>query len=256
MPIIFVKPRHDYGSYQDYWTLVNLAGYRWVYEDEIDIHNAAHCYIFTWFSCQSDFAPDAKARLICWNLEWANNPILPNVEYWTPDAGYAAQQGWHYVPVGSDKRLRLGSLAGEDDAKLYDVTLQMYRDPQRRAHIIHRMRDAGLQIAPDGWNEQRHHSLMHSRCQVHIHQFDDNPAISPLRLAVAAAYHLPVISEALTNAGILKNTVIQSPYHDLPTSVVDYLKPERAADLQRFADALHTRLCQQYTFKCVIEAAV
>lgn len=255
--VIFVKPRHDYGSYRDYWRLVELAGYGWCFEDEIDIYDKSKCYIFTWFGVQSDFAPDAQARLICWNLEWANNPILPNVEYWSPDAWYAAQNNWHYVPVGSHRDLRDGFYPPvEELLKLFDVTLQMYRDPQRRAHLIHRMRDAGLQIAPDGWGEIRHAYLMQSKCLVHIHQFHDNNSVSPLRFALAAAYHLPVISESLSDAGILKNSVIQSPYHDLPDTVLRYLKPERAGDLQRYADALHTRLVQQYTFKTVIEAAL
>src|SRR5262249_31843084 len=150
----------DYGSYFDFWRLVELAGYGWVYEDEIDLFNSSNCYILTWFGCQSDFHPDKTARLICWNLEWNNGTVLPGVEYWSPDAWYARQNGWKYVPVGSHPRLNQGALyTYTSQANLYDVTLQMYRDPERRAHIIHRMRDAGLQIAPDGWDLTRHLSL-------------------------------------------------------------------------------------------------
>lgn len=253
--VIFVKPRHNYGSYQDWWTLIDLAGYRWLYEDKIDL-SSTNTYILTWFGCQSPFALDTKARLICWNLEWANNPILPNVEYWTPDAWFAQQHGWKYVPVGSHKALCYGDLSDETHLQIYDVALQMYRDPLRRAHMIHRFKDAGLQLAPDGWGEVRHCALRQSRCMVHIHQLEDNLTISPLRFALAAAYRLPVISESLTNAGILNGSVIQSPYHDLPAAIQDWLKPNRSAELQRHADALYTRLVEQYSFRTVVEAAL
>lgn len=254
--VIFVQPRHVYGTYVDYWQLVELAGYRWQYEDEIDL-SSTNTYILTWFSAQSMFSLDTKARLICWNLEWANIPTFPNVEYWTPDAWFAQRNGWKYVPVGSHKALADGYHPQvEHPLKLYDVALMMYRDPQRRAHMIHRFQDAGLQLAPNAWGELRHANLRQSRCMVHIHQLEDNQTISPLRFALAAAYRLPVISESLANAGILNGSVVQSPYHDLPAAIIEWLKPNRSAELQRHADALYTRLIEQYSFRTVVEAAL
>lgn len=251
--VIFVKPRHPYGTYVDMWQLVELSGYRWQYENEIDLAST-NTYIFTWFGVQSMFSLDTKARLICWNLEWANIPIFPNVEYWTPDAWFAQRNDWKYVPVGSHRGLYCDDR--RTHLQIYDVALQMYRDPLRRAHMIHRFRDAGLQIAPDGWQDVRHRALMQSRCMVHIHQLEDNATVSPLRFALAAAYRLPVISESLSNAGILDGCVIQSPYHDLPDAILEHLKPERSAELQRHADALYTRLVEQYSFRTVVEAAL
>jgi hypothetical protein len=251
--VIFVQPRHNYGTYQDYFRLVELSGYRWLYEDEIDL-SSTNTYILTWFGVQSAFSLDTKARLICWNLEWANVPVFPNVEYWTPDAWFALKNGWKYVPVGSHKALYCDDY--RTHLQIYDVALQMYRDPLRRAHMIHRFRDAGLKIAPDGWQEVRHRSLMQSRCMVHIHQLEDNQTISPLRFALAAAYRLPVISESLTNVGILRDCVVESPYHDMPEAIIEWLKPNRSAELQRKADALYTRLVEQYSFRTVVEAAL
>lgn len=255
--IIFVKPRHDYGSYRDWWTLAQLAGYPIVYEDEIDIHNPAHCYILTWFGAQSPFAEDANARLICWNLEWADVPILPNVEYWSADKWYADAHGWKYVPVGSDARLKDGFYPPVDDAqKLYDIALMMYRDVSRRASLIHRLRDCGVTIAPDAWGELRHASLQQSRCQVHIHQRDEAHAVSPLRFAVAAAYCLPIITEKLNSAGAYHGVVIQASYDGLPDAVTDWLQPARRGHLLRFGEALYERLCIDLSFKKVVESSV
>lgn len=253
--IIFVKPRHDYGSYCDWWTLAQLAGYPIVYEDEIDITNPAHCYIFTWFGAQSPFAEDAKARLICWNLEWADVPILPNVEYWSADKWYADAHGWQYVPVGSDTRLA-GDFSSSFQPDLYDITLQMYRDVYRRRAIIQQIHERGLTIAPDGWNEARHHALLQSRCQVHIHQRDEAHAVSPLRFAVAAAYRLPIITERLNSAGAYHGVVIQASYDGLPDAVTEWLQPARRGHLLRFGEALYQRLCIDLPFKKVVESSV
>lgn len=253
--IIFVKPRHDYGSMQDYWTLAQLAGYPIVYEDEIDITNPAHCYILTWFGAQSPFAEDAKARLICWNLEWADVPILPGVEYWSADKWYADAHGWKYVPVGSDSQLRF-IYPRFVSPPLYDVTLQMYRDVQRRRAVIQQLHERGLTIAPDGWNEERARSLDASRCQVHIHQLDKAHAVSPLRFAVAAAYRLPIITEKLNSAGAYHGVVIQATYDGLPDAVTDWLQPARRGHLLRFGEALYQRLCIDLPFKKVVESSV
>jgi hypothetical protein len=255
MSIIFVKPRHDYGSMQDYWRLVELAGYRWCFEDQVNCYDPEACYILTWFNTQDPFPDDTRARLICWNLEWADTPLFENVEYWSADKWYADTHGWKYVPVGSDKRLTDDYPYGEAPL-LYDITLQMYRDPARRAHALKRLRDCGLTIAPDGWGEARHQALLQSRCQVHIHQLEGAHAVSPLRFAVAAAYALPMITERLNDAGVFQRCVIQSTYDGLPDCVTEKLRPIRQAELLDFGAALYERLCVELPFKKVIEASV
>lgn len=265
MSVIFVRTRHNYVSMQDYYRLAELAGYPIVYDDEMQLDNPAHCYILSWFSTQSPFPDDVKARLICWNLEWADVPILPGVEYWSPDKAYAEQHDWRYVPVGSDARLFDGvryASGGVDihipgmDFKIYDVTLQMYRDVLRRASLIKRIRDGGITIAPDGWNEQRHHALLHSRVQVHIHQHDNQHVVSPLRFAVAAAYRLPIITERLHSAGAFDGLVIQSSYDGLPECLNEYLSPARRIALHEYGAALHEKLCHELTFQKVVESSV
>lgn len=253
--IFFVQTRHFYGTYVDYFCLVELAGYPVVYDDEMDLTNPEHTYILTWFSAQSPFPDDVQARLICWNLEWADTPVFDNVEYWSADKWYADAHGWRYVPVGSDKRLVEGYPFNEAPL-LYDITLQMYRDPARRSRAVHALRDCGLTIAPDGWGEARHRSLLSSRCQVHIHQLEGAHAVSPLRFAVAAAYRLPIITERLHDAGIFERCLIQSTYDGLPEACQNWLAPNRRSALMDFGDALHERLCVELTFKKIIEASL
>lgn len=255
--LFFVQTRHFYGTYVDYFRLVELAGYPVVFDDEMDLTNPEHTYILTWFSAQTPFPDDVQARLICWNLEWADTPLFDQCEYWSADKWYADAHGWKYVPVGSDKRLKDGFYPPVDDTlKLYDIALMMYRDPPRRSRAIHALHDCGLTIAPDGWGELRHANLTQSRCQVHIHQLEGAHAVSPLRFAVAAAYALPVITERLNDAGIFQRCLIQSTYDGLPECVTEKLRPIRRAELLDFGAALHERLCVELTFKRIIEASL
>lgn len=253
--LFFVQTRHWYGSMQDYFRLVELAGYPVVFDDEMQLDNPEHTYILNWFSAQTAPPADAQARLICWNLEWADTPLFDNVEYWSADKWYADAHGWKYVPVGSDKRLT-DDYPYNEALLLYDITLQMYRDPARRSRVVKNLRDCGLTIAPDGWGEARHQALLSSRCQVHIHQLEGAHAVSPLRFAVAAAYALPVITERLNDAGIFQRCLIQSTYDGLPECVTEKLRPIRRGELLDFGRSLYERLCVELTFKRIIEASL
>lgn len=246
--IIFVQTRHWYGSMKDYFKLAELAGFSVIYDDEMDLDNPSHCYIITWFTAQSDRFAGAKARVICWNLEWANDPILPGVEYWSPDASYAALNNWKYVPVGGDKRLRMSD-ENADTGAMFDVALMMYRDPNRRRQAIVGLHEAMLTIAPNAWDEQRDYYMRQSRCMVHIHQLDHVSAVSPLRFALAAAYTMPIITEELADPGIFASVVIESSYESLADCVREWLLPSRQLALKFYGARLRTLLCIDYTFK-------
>lgn len=68
--ILFARPRHDYGSYADFYRLIELSGYPLVYFDEIDTASD-NCYIMTMINGENH-APErwqgARARLILWDL--------------------------------------------------------------------------------------------------------------------------------------------------------------------------------------------
>lgn len=252
--IIFVQTRHWYGSMQDYFHLAELAGYPVIFDDEMQLDNADHCYILTWFSAQEDRFAGAKARVICWNLEWAADPILPGVEYWSPDAWYAAQHDMKYVPVGSDKRLLCDDYGSY--TYIYDIALMMYRDPNRRRAEIQRIDEAGFSVAPDGWGGERHRSLAQSRCLVHIHQLEGINTVSSLRFALAAAYYMPILSERLERPGIFATNVIQAEYGYIALALKSWLNPTRDSELRQYGRALHQLLCVDHTFRHAVESNV
>lgn len=270
--IIFVM--HDsyptfYSTYTDYFKLALLSGFAVKRAAEMDIANPDHCYIVSWFDVQQGGWAGAKARIILWNLEWAtrvhpldnvgyitkDNPIPGVSEVWSPDAGFAAKQGWKYVPVASHPDL---VFRHEDAPKTYmwDVTLQMYRDPHRRQRVINELRQRNIRIAPDGWQESRHLGMVNARMQVHIHQHDGMNVVSPLRFAVAAAYRKPIVSELIETPGIFTQRLIQSTYANISTTVQRWLQPQHARELRDVGERLYQTLCIDNTFERIIKANV
>lgn len=253
--IIFVQTRHYYSSYQDYFKLAELSGFPIIYDDQMDLDNPSHCYIITWFTAQVDRFAGSKARVICWNLEWADVPQFDSIEYWSPDAWYALQHGWRYVPVGSDLRLKISDDSAEC-GEMFDIALMMYRDPNRRRAALVSLHEARLTIAPNAWDMERDYYLRQSRCMVHVHQLDHVAAVSPLRFALAAAYTLPVITEELSNPGIFSSVVIETGFEALADVVRDWLTPSRRLALKYYGSRLRTLLCLDYTFKDAVNRNV
>lgn len=270
--IIFVM--HDsyptfYATYTDYFKLALLSGFTVKRASEMDVTNPDHCYIVSWFDVQNGGWQGAKARIILWNLEWATavhpldkvgyitpDNMIPGVaEVWSPDAGFAAKNGWQYVPVASHPDL---VLRHEDtpDTFQWDVTLQMYRDPARRRKPIDRLLEMGIRIAPDGWQEARHRSYMHSKAQLHIHQHDGMNVVSPLRFAVAAAYRKPIISEHIEYPGIFQHILFQSTYYGILDTVQRWIQLRHDATLRTGGELLYELLCVKNTFASIVKANV
>jgi hypothetical protein len=90
---------------------------------------------------------------------------------------------------------------------------------------------------------------------VHIHQHDKVPTVAPLRFAIAAAWHKPLISEDVHERGIFEDAVLYAEYGTLP----DYtaLMVRRYPQLLRAkADELHDMLCVSGSFRSFVEAAL
>jgi hypothetical protein len=262
--IIFARTRHDYyhpvngsGSYYDYWRMVELNGYSTCYTDEIDASDASKCYIFTPRNGEHEAGwPDAKARIIHWNLERHGYDPLPGVsETWCSDKALADKTGARYVLMGSDERLRteFGQLS---DTKDIDLALFMYMT-HRRERIHNMLKERGITMARGGWYDERHDQLAHSRAMLVIHQDDEMPWLAPQRFCIAAAYKLPVICETPRDRGDLRQSdVLISDYHHLAEFAQMWLKPVNAADLERFGWHLYRHLCHDWTFKMCVEANV
>src|ERR1700678_4271845 len=100
--IIFARTRHIYGSYTDFWKLVELSGFDTCYIDEIDI-SLENTYIFTPINGEygahilaqkNDPNKIRRAKLIWWNLERqlsVDNSTIDNIidEIWVSDRYYA-----------------------------------------------------------------------------------------------------------------------------------------------------------------------
>lgn len=213
MDIVFVKTRWHYQSYTDYWRLVELSDFPTCYVDEVDVTSDV-TYIVS--PMNGEWRPhiDAQrskskmATLLLWNLErpggsgsldaycrdnhdLINNGYLDGVI--VSDRALAKACGLKYVPLGSHEGLGMPGLE-----KTYDLICLMCWS-HRRSFMFNYDKlvssIGGLSVAPNGWGRERHERLQQSKFMFNIHQ-DDFPYIEPLRFALAAAYGLPIISDA------------------------------------------------------------
>ena len=259
--IYFLRTRYHYAPYDDFFTLATLAGYEVRYLDEVETFDSKdNVYIISpvngeWNHWAKGYV---RGKLILYELEYNvdGNHVTPSAvdEVWAGDKWQAETNGFRYVPMGSDRRL---DLAGErlEDYPVFDIALMAYRDVYRRSKLIHEIQDAGVTIAPNDWGLARSIRMLESYAMVHIHQWDNIPAIAPLRWCLAAAHNLPIISETVADRGIFGYThMMQADYSHLARFVGYVLKDKRL--LADYAAALHHLLCDEYTFKRGIESHV
>lgn len=267
--VIFARSEHFYGSYVDFWRLVEVSGYQTCWIKDID-PQSDNTYLVTPLNGEwnSGFK-NPKARIIHIDLEWRdveNYPVIPGVsETWVSDAYYSQMTGARYVPLGSDARLPVSPPS--DDEPIYDVALMMYRDPYRRAHLISRLQELHISIAPnhpaglhygDTHNFAKRDALLRqSRCMLHIHQHEGIRTVAPLRFAVAAAYGLPLVSETVEDQGIFSPGYVKG----FPVSFHEYDQlPSMVGITGLFKNTagkeLHHLLCQELTFRKSVEAAL
>lgn len=271
--IIFARPRHTYDSYGDFWRLVELSGYPVIHIDEIDAQSD-NLYIFTtpathwWDGTERRGWPDAKARIVYWNVEWymdVDYSVIPGVEAWAADAWYAERIGARYVPIGSHPGLNLADDTDTAFEKKYDV-VTLWADCERRYYARARLMENSISIAPNGWGDVRHEILSQSRAMVCVHQqaFDNTQAVNtpiatvaPQRWCLAAAYRLPMITETLFDPGIFTATTrLMCDLQHIGSFMRTWLAPENARLLADYGHSLHQLLCQRYTFRHGIEGAV
>lgn len=259
--IIFVRPRYDYPPYSDLYKLITLSGFPLIHFDQMDVTDASKVYIFSPANGElGDGWPDARARIIHLQLEYEHEdgkvqaaPLHPGVaEKWVCDAWYAEQIGARFVPLGSHPALNLQP----DDCpdKVYDVAL-LQAQAFRRYQIWGELEGYGLSAAPNGWGYARHMALLKSKCMVIVHQHDNFACIAPLRWCLAAAYRLPLISEAVHERAPFGYThFVMSDFAHLSEFVNLQLKDMR--NLDNYGYALHSFLCREFTFRKSVEAAV
>lgn len=263
----FVRTRHHYDSYTDFFRLVELSGFPLCFVDEIDLHNKDNTYVLAPMNgelkAHLNWSKGRECTLLLWNLERPNtglsqyiadNRALIEEKYITAvivsDRRLAEDTGFHYVPVGS--HAGLGTVA--DDDKLHDFIHLMCYSPRRGKffdYLTQRRTVDGFSIAPNGWGEQRDMALRTSRYMLNVHQ-DDTKYMEPLRFALAAAYGLPIMTEDIFDW-------YPYPSHiDMQFNLRDFqLVARRMIDTydnkRARAMTIHKRLTTDYSFRACVE---
>lgn len=253
-----------YDGYRDLFKLAELSGYATCYINEVE-PDSDNVYIITPLNGEWNhgWQGDVKSEIILWDLEWrlkesdydwseSDLTIPPGVKrVWASDRWYAARIGAQYVPLGSHAGLSGDAPA---DGNGWDVAPLAYRTGRRTA-LLDDMERRGLTIVPNGWGDERDARLKEAKTVLHIHQHDKVPTVAPLRFAIAAAWHKPLISESVHDVGIFESSVLYADYAHL----ADYttLMARRYDSLLRDkADALHDMLCISNSFRSFVEEAL
>ncbi len=260
--IIFVKTRHHYDSYMDFWRLVELSGFPTCYVDEIDISTEA-CYIFTPMNgevvphLRSQAGREKKATIVWWFLElFGATPDIP-VASVVATGGDLVDRVWvsdewtstlhpvlEYVRMGSHP-----GLGGEPGPRIYDFTHQSYAWGQRKK-MYGKLKMSGLLEGPSCFGTDRHAVLTSSKLILNLHQHP-GPVNAALRFALAAAYHLPIVSETVSTPDLLEDIIACAPYSLIPGAVRAML--EDAGDR---GERAYQKLCEEWTFRRCVEASV
>ena len=262
--VYFVRTRHKYDSCEDWFTLAALSGYPVIYLDEMDTESD-NVYIFTPLSGENNHGwQNPRCEIILWDGEWrlkesdyawteSDLTIPPGVSrVWASDKWYAEKIGAQYVPIGSHPGL--SGAATVTNGETWDVASLSYRTGRRNA-VFGRMHDKGLTLAPNAWGDERDAILKASSCVVHVHQHERIPTVAPLRYAIAAAWHKPLISERVYNTGIFNDNVLYADF-DVLADYTELMLRRYPELLQAKADELHDTLCASNTFKSFIEKAL
>jgi len=267
---IFAHTRYQYDSYTDYVSLVALSDFKTCFVDEIDIREPK-TYIVA--PINGELRPHITYRreihrrhpdfkLIWWNLERPDSgphndggplTVLRDEldfvdEVWVSDRYYASlDPRLKFVPLGSHPGLadpRRERLHHRD--RPFDYAAMAAPVP-RRAQIHFDLRT--LSSAENGWGEKRADSLERSRIMLNVHQHNKPlPIAEPLRIALAAAYRMALVSEHLADPyPVVPGTdAVVVPYEQLAATVLALRKePEKTMAL---GHNLWKRLCHLSQF--------
>ncbi len=253
---IFIFPAKDYPSYSDIKRLVALSGFEARTLKQIDAFSRQPLIIVS-----PEPLPDltgVKARVIAWQLEYAGD-YTHNYdgfagEVWASDKAWADARGARYVLMGSHEGLASGlwaRVSDNDPMPDYDVTMLGYMTPRRQA-VKAQLPDLRWPEDYPGYDTNARRAILDStRLMLHVHQHENAPFLAPQRIALAAAYHMPVVSETTPGLGDLEAVVDTASYEDLPKVVSARLKNKT---LGNEGELLYHFLCVEHPFRtCVLE---
>jgi len=207
--ITFLTTTWKYDPYIDFFRLVKLAGFPIMNIKDLVLSDPG-VYIISPHNGQWDQHMESQedgfrnAHLIHWNLERPSGSAGSVGKYgqrqrelqykrlfdevWVSDRRLADETSLRYVTLGSHPEL------GEPgQEKIWDFTHQSYANPRRQT--VYKDLDPE-RIGRNCWPPKRDKILRESKFGLATHQ-DGHPFIEPLRLALFAAYGLPILSETV-----------------------------------------------------------
>lgn len=252
---VFVFPEKAYPSYSDFRRLVELSGYRAVTFKQMDFFSRAPYIVVSPEPLPN--LSDFRASIIAWQLEYAgdyaHNYDGFTGEVWASDKVWAEAHGAKYVLLGSHPDLGAYQYGGElGKAPQYDVTLLGYMTPRRQA-IKNSLTDLRWPVDYPGHDTPERARVLHyTRLMLNVHQHDNAPYIAPQRIALAAAFKLPVLCERTADKTPMDGHLIGADYDLLPKAAREMLAGK---SLKKRGQGLHEFLCVEHPFrKCVEEA--
>ena len=270
--ITFVKTRHVYDSYIDFIRLAELSNFSIIFSDEVNISDEG-VYIF--ITMNGDVEEHLKnevnsgktryAHLILWNLERPSGSAgsVGNYarrheqllydrlfdEIWVSDRRLAEEAHLRFVVLGSDE-----GLGEPGNEKTYDFCHMSYELPHRKAIYNHFPQE---RIGPNCWPPERDEVLKQSRFGLNVHQEERHtPFQEPLRLALYAAYGLPIMTETIFDPYPWDESVAIFSGYD---SIVSRLRQALTEDYEPYKQMglrARERLCNEYQFGKVVRLAV
>lgn len=277
--IIFAIPRYNYTSYTDWYRLIAAGEFEAVFFDQIDL-SKENIYICS--PINGEFRPHLANERAKGNIQakivWANleRPVEGELDPKGVHAGtdlledftdmtWVFCRSWHkalcdklpskasriyYTPLGSEKGI--GQL-NIDHSKSYMWAHMSYGSP-RRGPLIGWLENFAT-AAPNAFPPERDEILRKTAILVNIHQ-DNHKFLEPLRIALAAANGMALISEMLDDPYPLQpdKDFVQVPKDGL----MDALKTlwGQQQNLKTMGLNLHNRLCVEFRFQTNVIKAV
>lgn len=269
---VFVRSTATYPAYTDFWSLVNLSGFRSVPAAELELHRDG---LYIWPTMDMEFIARLSAqprgarvsRVIFWNIERPDEkPGVDAVELfrrgmteilewadaiWVSDRGLCSKDDRMIQAV-------LGGHAGLREAPpaepFFDVA-HLGTPTPRREEILERLRKRGLRVGWNAWGAERAKILASARILLGVDRVEGMHIQSPLRWALGAAYGIPILNEQVPDPYPLEagKSVILAPYEDLAETVVAALLEPETPEIGRLGRAA---LCEKWTFRIGVEDAI
>jgi hypothetical protein len=204
-----------------------------------------------------------NAHLIFWNLErpagWTGTvgeygrlcrELLYTRyfdEVWLSDRELARETELRFVVLGSHPGLGVPG-----NAKVYDFVHMSYITPRRQS--VYKLFTDDV-IAPNCWGEKRDLILKQSRFALNIHK-DNHPFQEPLRLALFAAYGLPILTETILDSyPWSEEFCVYNPYDGIDGRLKQMLD-EDYSRWQEMGLRARERMCVDFEFGKVVRQAV